>query len=92
MEGQQETTTPMVVVGEQEGSKYYNEQRKKYIYKYRETHLETCKKINRNYFNKRYQEDPEFREKQKKKALERYYNKKQKTTSQEEPKQNLNPE
>lgn len=47
------------------------------VRKYQEKNKEKINEYARNRKKERYQNDPEFREKEKKKAMERYYRKKQ---------------
>ena len=47
------------------------------VRKYQEKNKEKINEYARNRKKERYQNDPEFREKEKKKAMERYYKKKQ---------------
>jgi hypothetical protein len=45
--------------------------------KYKETHKEELKEYANNYYKNKYSSDEEFREYKRKKALDRYYKKKQ---------------
>jgi hypothetical protein len=56
--------------------KYYNQTVKACIDRYRERHAEQINAYSREYYRKKYADNPQYREMKKQKALARYYAKK----------------